>query len=299
MVDFHPIEMKDREWIEPFLQAADLRGSEYSFANSFNWRKVHDIQVARQDGFYFVMAGKGKKKSYLYPIGQGDKLQAIESLVTDARERKTPFSIHGMLTEQTRELDSLFPGRFVFHGTRDLYDYIYSRESLAGLAGKKLHAKRNHINKFKTLNNWSYEPISRENIEQCWEMNRQWCIQQGCGEDPGLREEACAVRSCFEHYFSLEMQGGLLKSDGRVIAYTMGKPLCSDTFIVHIEKAFAEIQGAYPMINQQFVLHACEGFSYINREEDTGKEGLRKAKLSYYPSILLEKYTASLKGGAK
>jgi hypothetical protein len=91
------------------------------------------------------------------------------------------------------------------------------------------------------------------------------------------------------HLEELELKGGLIRLDGEVIAFTLGEPICEDTFVVHIEKAFADIQGAYPMINQQFVEHECSDYQYINREEDTGAEGLRKAKLSYRPVFLVEK----------
>ena len=96
-------------------------------------------------------------------------------------------------------------------------------------------------------------------------------------------EELCAVRNCFENFSALGLRGGLLRVDGRVVAYTMGLPLNSDTFIVHIEKAFSDVAGAYPMIN-------CADFKYVNREDDVGDEGLRRAKLSYKPAILLEKF---------
>lgn len=103
-------------------------------------------------------------------------------------------------------------------------------------------------------------------------------------------EELCAVRNCFENFLALGLRGGLLRVDGRVVAYTMGLPLNSDTFIVHIEKAFSDVAGAYPMINREFAAHNCADFKYVNREDDVGDEGLRRAKLSYKPAILLEKF---------
>ena len=136
---------------------------------------------------------------------------------------------------------------------------------------------------------FQFTPV-RDNLDECWAMNEQWCAEVGCEDSESLTEESCAVRNCFNNFHSLGLRGGLLRVEGRVVAYTMGRPLSSDTFIVHIEKAFAEVAGAYPMINQQFVTHCCEGFRYINREDDVGDEGLRRAKTSYKPDILLEKY---------
>ena len=93
----------------------------------------------------------------------------------------------------------------------------------------------------------------------------------------------------FALYKELGLKGGVLKADGKIVAFTVGEPVSDDTFVVHIEKAFADIDGAYPMINQQFVQHECMEYEYVNREEDTGAEGLRKAKLSYRPAFLEEK----------
>ena len=166
------------------------------------------------------------------------------------------------------------------------------------LAGKKLHSKRNFINRFKAEQegNWRYEPIDARNIGDAWRMNVEWCAEMGCGEDPSLLEESCAVRNCFETFDALGLRGGLLRVGDRAVAFSMGRPLSSDTFIVHIEKAFASVAGAYPMINQQFAAHNCAEYRYVNREDDVGDEGLRKAKLSYRPAILLEKYLVSEKG---
>ena len=126
-------------------------------------------------------------------------------------------------------------------------------------------------------------------------MNVQWCIQNKCLEDGHLTEEYCAVKRCFDHYDTLQLQGGLLRKDGEIIAYTMGEKLNSDTYVIHIEKAFSDIRGTYQMINREFAEVVHEKYPeiiYMNREEDVGQEGLRKAKLSYYPDDMEEKYQA-------
>ena len=99
----------------------------------------------------------------------------------------------------------------------------------------------------------------------------------------------CVTLNSLRLYKELGLKGGVLKDEGRIVAFTVGEPLCEDTFVVHIEKAFPDVEGAYPMINQQFVQHECMEYQYVNREEDTGAEGLRKAKLSYRPVFLVEK----------
>ena len=136
---------------------------------------------------------------------------------------------------------------------------------------------------------WSYEKLSKENIEDCFQMALKWRNENGCEDDPEKRGEICVTLNSLRLFEELKLTGGVLRIDGDVVAFTLGEPVCSDTFVVHIEKAFAEVQGAYPMINQQFVEHECMAYQYINREEDTGAEGLRKAKLSYRPVFMVEK----------
>ena len=173
---------------------------------------------------------------------------------------------------------------------RDEADYVYEREKLATLAGKKLHGKRNHINKFKSLyEDWTYESLNDENVEDCFQMALKWRNQNGCDEDHEKNAEMCVTLNSLRLYKELGMVGGIIRVAGKIVAFCIGEPVSEDTFVVHIEKAFPDIEGAYPMINQQFVLHECMEYQYVNREEDTGAEGLRKAKLSYRPVFLVEK----------
>lgn len=244
---------------------------------------------------YGVIRSGFKEFSYLYPFGRGDVRPVIEEMAADARKNNVNFTVSLILEPMKQELQTIFPGRFTFTEERDYFDYIYERESLVELKGKKLHAKKNHLNAFKTSNpDWSFERITRENIDECWQMNQLWSEQNDLSLGSGLLKEQAALRSAFDHFFEEELVGGLIRTNGRIVAYSIGHPLNSDTFVVHFEKAFADVRGAYQIINQQFALNCCEGYRYINREDDTGLEGLRKAKLSYLPQILLKKYDAKL-----
>ena len=169
-------------------------------------------------------------------------------------------------------------------------DYVYESEKLATLSGKKLHAKRNHINKFKaTFENWNFEALTEDNVEECFQMALNWRRENGCEDDVEKNAEMCVTLNALRLREELELTGGVLRVNGEVVAFTLGEPVCEDTFVVHIEKAYAEVPGAYPMINQLFAKQVYDRYRYINREEDTGAEGLRKAKLSYYPVFMVEK----------
>ncbi len=294
MIDFKNIEIKDREWIDEKLRESDFRGCEYSFVNNFIWQKPYEIKYANINDFYCIRGGD-KNSVYAYPAGKGDIRPVIEILIKEAKEKGEKFKLRGITLENIEKLNELFPNKFDFEPKRDEFDYVYEVSKLSTLSGRKLHGKRNHIARFKDNPDWSYEPITEKNIDECFKMNNEWCSRYNCIEDESLNHELCAVKEAFKNFFDLKMLGGLIRREGKIVGYTMASHLNSDTLDVNIEKAFPEIQGAYPMINQQFVLNECQNFKYVNREEDVGDEGLRKAKLSYVPDILLEKYTATLK----
>lgn len=294
-IPFRPIELSDKAWIDELFSYSDFRGAEYTFTNNYNWSQVYEIDVARCRDFVIYLMGEGDRSSYLFPAGRGDLKPLIERLMEDAASRGRIFRMHGIQPHQIPLLDEMFPGRFSYETNEGFADYIYSVEKLQTLSGKKFHAKRNHINRFmQNYPDWSYEAIAHHNLDEVREMGRQWCEQNDCGEGGSLAEEAIMVRSALTNFEALGMSGGLIRAGGRVVAFTMGHAINSDTFGVHIEKAFAEVQGAYPMINQQFAIHAMEGFTYINREEDMGNEGLRHAKRSYQPEFMYERYRATL-----
>lgn len=291
-IELRQITLLDRDWISRLVQSVSGTTLEYNFTTAFIWRDIYQFRVAEHDEFLLLASGR-EKPAFLYPCGTGDKKAVLDLVLGYFAQIGQPAVFYSVSAAGKAELEQLYPGCFSFTHNRDSADYIYEAESLRTLAGKKLSAKRNHINRFvEAYPDWSYERITAGNIDAVYAMNQRWCSMADCKKDPGLREESCAVEQAFRHFFDLGLDGGLLRAGGEVVAYSMGDRLNCDTYLVHIEKAFADIQGAYPMINKQFVLHNCEGYCYIDREDDAGDAGLRKAKLSYRPAHIAEKYTA-------
>jgi len=293
MIDFKEIQISDKEWITDILRKANYQGCDYSFANLYMWRSPSKIKVAKVNEFLCIMGQTQLEEGtvYVYPAGTGEIRPVIEMLLEDAKKRNIRFQLRAAGKEQANYLEELFPGRFITESIRGEWDYLYLVENLSHLSGKKYHGKRNHIARFKDQNDWSYERITEKNLSECMEMNAIWCETYKCAEVEGKRKEQYALKEAAANYTELGLEGGLLRKDGKVVAFTIGEPLNDSTYVVHIEKAFGEIQGAYPMINQQFVLDRMQNYRYVNREEDMGEEGLRKAKLSYKPDLLLKKYT--------
>ena len=289
---FHGITLEDREWMDRRFAEDGRNECEYTFANNFIWRKVYGVEVAEICGCLVIHFWENGSCCFSYPVGAGDKRAVIGRLLDICG--KSGCALHmSPLSEADREqLTEWFPGRFRIMSERDDFDYIYAREKLVTLAGKKLHGKRNHIARFKDDDDWSYEPMTAENLEECRTMTYSWMRMRSEKWNEEMEEEVMVLHEAFDHMEALGLTGGVLHKAGEIVAFSMGEPLNDETFVVHFEKAFPELQGAYPMINQQFAEHACEGYAYINREEDTGDPGLRRAKLSYYPEILLTKYVA-------
>lgn len=295
MINFRKIELSDKNWIEQYIAVTGKGGCFLNFTNLFVWSEIYLYCAARVNDFLVVRGSEDTGPHYLYPAGLGDIRQVIELMKLDAAERGCKFTILGMSPENLAEMNRLFPGSFEYKEMRDNFEYIYFLKKLATLQGRALHAKRNHINYFiKNNSNWNFEPITPENIGECWKMNIEWCKGTGCDEDEYLSNEKCAVRRSFENYSALGLEGGLIRSGGEVIAFTMGERLSPDTYVIHIEKAFGQIRGAYQMINREFAAYIMEKYPhliYMNREEDMGYEGLRKAKLSYSPDKLEARYS--------
>jgi hypothetical protein len=163
------------------------------------------------------------------------------------------------------------------------------------LKGKKYDGKRNHINKFKKLYEYEYIPLKEEHLDECCRITEAWCSERSCDEHKGLYCEKLANFELIKNFRALGCKGALIKVNGRFEAFTIGEMLNSDTAVIHIEKANGSINGLYTYINQQFCLNQWHDAKYINREQDLGSEGLRKAKLSYKPVNFIDKYSIQCK----
>ena len=268
------------------------RSCERTFVNVYLWARFYHVKFAEVEHTLVFRTEDEDGFSFAYPAGEPENVKkALDVLMVYSKERGVPFLMYTVTPDNFEYLEKWYPGRFEIEYVEGDADYVYESEKLATLSGKKLHSKRNHVNKFKIVyaDRWSYEPISEDNLEECVQTGLKWRNENGCEEDEEKNAELCVTLNSLRLFKELDLVGGALRVDGKIIAFTIGEPLSEDTFVVHIEKALGEIEGAYTMINQQFVQHACMDYKYVNREEDTGSEGLRKAKRSYRPVFMVEK----------
>lgn len=287
MLEFKELRVEDKQWIDSLLKISDYRGCEYNFTNNFVWSGIYNITACRFQDFYITKHGD----EFVFPAGKGDTDALLSELKLYCDSNGIPLKFCSMDIKDKLLLEQRYPGEFTFSTNEDLYDYVYESQSLQTLSGKKLHSKRNYINRFRQLD-WSFEDITPDNIDECKEMSLEWCKRNSCEENEEKSEEMCAVASGLEHFFKLGLVGGLIRVEGKVQAFSYGEQLNSDTFVTHVEKAFTEYDGTYPMINYMMANRFCKELKYINREEDMGEENLRKAKKSYHPCFMVEKFSA-------
>lgn len=293
MIELKKVSIEDREWVEKIFRGCPHHGSEYTFSNLLNWSEVYNIRIAALDRWLLISSGD-QKGTFAFPAGCGDVKIAVAAIEEYCIKEELPFVLYSVNISAKSLLEENFPGRFEFIPTRENFDYIYLSENLASLKGNKYQSKRNHIARFKDNNpDWSYESITHDNLEEVIEMNTEWGTINKIEQSHSLKLEAVAVQSGFKYYFELGLVGGLIRANGKVVAYTFGSPATEDTFVVHVEKAFTALQGAYPMINQQFVMNELSQYQYVNREDDLGDVGLRMSKESYRPEFLYERFVAA------
>ena len=295
MISFKDITLADKDTITSFTMKSDRRNCDLSFSNLCSWRFLYDTKFAVVDNFLVFKFWAGEQLAYMMPIGTGDLKAILRKLIEDADKEKQSFCMLGVCSNMRVDLETTLPSQFVFTEDRDYADYIYLKSDLSTLKGKKFQSKRNHINRFRnTYPDYEYTPITPDRIQECLDLEAEWCKVNNCDQQEGTGNERRALIYALHNFEALGLTGGILHVNSKIVAFTFGMPINHETFGVHVEKADTNIEGAYAMINYEFANRIPEQYNYINREEDLGIEGLRKAKLSYQPVTILEKYMACL-----
>ncbi|MGN0642660.1 MAG: DUF2156 domain-containing protein [Huintestinicola sp.] len=296
MLDFSVIKLSDKEWIDSLLAKSDFRGCEYCFANNFAWHRLYDTKIARYKDFYLSCSFK-HEISFTFPAGTGDYADVLGEMKKFSEQNGSKLKVNSVNPSQLHIFADVFgEGNYSVSGNEGSNDYVYNTSDLINLSGKKYHGKRNHLKKIDNYNR-TYSDITENDFDDCITFAANFFTGGEKYDDESAVAEQYAINAFFNNYHELGLRGGILRIDGNIAAFTIGERINSDTLGVHIEKADPTIEGAYPAINNMFVKAETEkdGFLYVNREEDLGIEGLRRAKRSYYPAFMIEKLTVTLK----
>ena len=260
-----------------------------TFANLFLWKDIENIQYFFYNECLVVTGVDALKRRYfMLPC-----VFCITNEFLDFIKEKfgSGYRIYGLSKEMAEKSEQNVGDRLSFFHDRDMDNYIYFSEKLANLSGKKLHSKRNHINNFMKNYNYEFLTLNDDNLKDVISFLYNW-YEKKMLEDETVINEKNAIENALSYYKELGLRGALLKVSDKVIAFSMGDKRNDEMAVIHFEKADTDYVGAYTVINRDFVRNCWSDVKYINREDDMGIEGLRKSKLSYYPDILLEVYTA-------
>lgn len=287
MLNFKNIELNDAETFNRFLKDNDELSCENTFTNLLIWQSAYNNMMAVDGDFLFIKSGSGEEETHALPFGP-DLIKGIEMIFEHCKDKKPSFWVQeGPRFDIFKEYCG---DGYKISEIRENFDYIYLQKDLAELAGKKYHSKRNHISAFSKKYDWHYEPISNENIADVKECCEKWYAENSHRMDSEMLYEKQGVNIILDNMEKLEASGSAIYVNGVVIAFTVGTPINSKIFNVNIEKALSDYDGAYTLINREFVKNELGNYELINREDDLGLEGLRKSKLSYKPNIILKKY---------
>ncbi|MDR2791802.1 MAG: phosphatidylglycerol lysyltransferase domain-containing protein [Tannerellaceae bacterium] len=296
MLRFHPIRLVDRQMISDILRQYSPGSADYTFSNIYSWRALFHTECDVIEDTLVLRFVHNGVAGYMMPVGK-KALDMFPLIFQDANERNRPFLMKGVTVAARDIIEQAYPERFNFEHDRDNDEYLYLSEQLVSLSGKGLQSKRNHINRFEAeYPDWEYVSVhSHTETRLCMEMLRLWMRTLPPETAASRMYDYRAAHTMLRHFKYFGLSGGLIRVGKDIIAFSLGEPLNDSTFVVHVEKAFSNIRGAYSLINRQFAKHEAAGYTFINREEDMGLANIRKAKLSYRPVSMVEHFTVTLR----
>ena len=299
-MQWKPIDIEDKELLTSFFTSHPILVSDLTFTNLYLWHYARHISyIILNDCLVIKTQYPDENPFIFYPIHKNNNLdskkQTILQIMESCKGKGLKFSIPSLSAVDKEELEQLMPNPFDFIYREDRSDYIYSIPELIELKGKKYHKKKTHLNRFIERYAFGYEALSTHNVNELISTYQAWFGKISDNASEGLRNEYVGIIESLKEFHNLDFQGGILRVEGKIIAFSFGEPLNKDTVVIHIEKADIEYQGAYQAINREFLANAWSAYNLVNREEDLGIEGLRKAKQSYQPLYLQQKFDAVLK----
>ena len=303
MIEFKPVRLEDKQIIERHTMPSGILNCDLAFANMYCWQAMYHSAWAVIDGFLVIRFHIGGGEiGYMQPVGEGDFAGIIPALREDAHAHGQRLRLIGLTDEGREMIRNMHAGLFAFESDRALEDYVYNAEDLRNLTGRRYQPKRNHVNRFEALYDYTFEELRVEDIDECLRLEGEWQQRKEADEvddvehrtehEYEMSEEQRAIRRAFDAYEALGLYGGVLRVEGRMVAFTYGSQITPEVFCTHIEKADSSYEGVFPMINRCFARAlAARGYTMVNREEDMGLAGLRRSKMSYHPAAMQEKMT--------
>ncbi len=287
-MDFESIDLHRQSDYLARFNACPQKASEYSFINLWGWAENYGLYWAWTEELVVIKQTR-PEIVYWAPVGPWEEidwqeffLKYFEQETQFVRVPENLLSSWKNVIKRDLEVDE----------TRGHWDYLYSIPELVGLAGKRFHKKRNLLNQFKKNYDYTYVPLGPDMIDMALAMQRDWCTWRDCESSESLSAENSAISRVLNCEGKLEnITGGAILIENNMVAYTVAETLIDDTLLIHFEKGNPDYKGVYQGINQMFLNKMDDKFRIVNREQDLGDEGLRKAKMSYNPVDFIKKYS--------
>jgi hypothetical protein len=291
-LDFTPISLERQQEYLSIFDLCPTKSSDYSFLNIWAWAGEYGLEWAWADGLVWIRQTR-PRTVYWAPVGPWEQVNWERCLETHFRKDTSFIRIPKPLLDIWKPV---MEHRVTWEDARDHWDYLYDSEALIQLRGNRFHKKKNLLNQFRKRYPYEYVAFDSTMVGLAMEMQEDWCTWRDCESSEALAAENRVIYRVLKKWEGLTgVVGGALLVDGQMVAYTIGEKLAGDTLVIHFEKGDAEFKGANQAINQMFLENSGIDASVVNREQDLGDGGLRKAKLSYHPVAFVEKYTVILK----
>jgi hypothetical protein len=290
-LDFQPLSLTQQDNYRQLLQETPQKASDYSFINLWTWQEEYGLEWAFEHGLVWIR--QTKPSSVLWaPVGPWHEINWRNFFQQNDLERYRFTRVPQDLLDIWQQQD---PQKISFQEAPEQWDYLYSVAELINLSGNRFHKKKNLLKQFTRKYSFNYLPLSSEETERALTLQTEWCLWRDCEDSTTLQAENKAILRAFQDWNSLKnVLGGGLEIEGNMVAFTIAEPLDTENIVIHFEKACPQYKGSYQAINQLFLKNSAAAYTYVNREQDLGDPGLRKAKKSYNPYGYLQKYIVDI-----
>ena len=296
MLNPKPITAENAVEIKEFLQYSDRYMSLAKFPTLYLWHEFTELSYDIKGDYLFMFECKFDN-SAMMPYGSGDLEKALYNLEEYCKKVSKVGRMYCMGKDDKEKILEIFPEKYEIKELDKFNEYVYLRDNLAELKGKKYAKKRNHISKFMRQSGevYEYQSITNANRDELMEVMDTWCMMRDCGPGDTSKYEKEAILKLLANESGIQYKGGAIRINGKIEAFALGGRQTEDMAVVYFEKADTKFDGIYAMLNNQYVINEWPDVKYINRQEDMGQKGLRRSKRSYYPEFMVRNYSLELK----
>lgn len=300
ILSFKSLTLEDKEIIEKYIDKSKLDSYEYLFSSLYMWRKLNNIKYAVLDDVLIIEKNEEGKGTF-YAQFFGYKKDNLTSIIDELIKRNLEFTDRDYLFGDVGDefVDDLKKYTdFSIDIVEDIDDseYIYNTQDLIELKGKKYHSKKNHVNSFLKTYSYDIKTINNENVKSdCMDLLHKWHEEVAVTIDKEMLMEIDAIKDLFRELHFFDLNSIAIYVDGELAGFAVGEKVNDRMALIHVERGEIAYKGIYAFLNKQFLVESFQDTEFVNRQEDTGNEGLRKAKKSYHPEKMIKKYLVKLK----